>query len=45
VGCREAQPISANLRQIIKSGETFFFASPTHHKIVILSGAPHRFIA
>jgi hypothetical protein len=23
----------------------WFFASPTHHKNVILSGAPHRFIA
>jgi hypothetical protein len=23
----------------------WLFASPTHHKNVILSGAPHRFIA
>jgi len=38
--------ISANLfgRQK-KSEKTLVFASPTHHKNVILSGAPRRFIA
>jgi hypothetical protein len=29
----------------LKCGKTLFFSSPIHHKIVILSGAPHRSIA
>jgi hypothetical protein len=40
------RPTSANLPgKELKSERTLVFASPTHHKNVILSGAPHRSIA